>query len=323
MTMTFVCLSSLLLVLCFVQQRCFVVFLQRKLYCLIEINMENEKNKKKRQRSENWLEEDKNILMDLVRERVSIIENKNTDTNTNSKKLAAWADLLTSFNSMCTGGVRSLPQLKSQWSIIKMTKKKAKSEERKKLLQTGGGPPPPTNPANADDICSWLPNEFVIDINEFDSDCINQINVGKTLDKKDNVEEIKKKDIIASHSIIHKIPDEISDIGPESEVIDVAQEPLHEIQNTPKFISIGSPKIKATPSRMKSNKQEKVNKVSTAAATVVAVDTECRKQLHEVVLANEQRKTRNLDLEESLLQLKMEYYRKKIKLLENKEDSKE
>ncbi|CAG4943820.1 unnamed protein product [Parnassius apollo] len=41
---------------------------------------------KKWQRSENWLEEDKHLLMDLVRERVSVIENKNTDTNTNSKK---------------------------------------------------------------------------------------------------------------------------------------------------------------------------------------------------------------------------------------------
>ncbi|CAG4957826.1 unnamed protein product [Parnassius apollo] len=44
------------------------------------------------------------------------------------------------------------------------------SPERK----TGGGPHPTTNPENADDICSWLPNEFVIDTNEFDSDEINQ-----------------------------------------------------------------------------------------------------------------------------------------------------
>lgn len=32
--------------------------------------------------------------MELVRERVSVIENKNTDFNANSKKQAAWADLL-------------------------------------------------------------------------------------------------------------------------------------------------------------------------------------------------------------------------------------
>ncbi|CAG5038633.1 unnamed protein product [Parnassius apollo] len=93
------------------------------------------------------------LLIDLVRERVSVIENKNTDTNTNSKKLAAWADLLCSFNSMCKGGTRTLPQIKSQWSIIKMTKKKIKSVERKNLRQTGGGPHPTTNPENADDIC--------------------------------------------------------------------------------------------------------------------------------------------------------------------------
>ncbi|CAG5043982.1 unnamed protein product [Parnassius apollo] len=145
---------------------------------------------KKRQRSENWLEEDKHLLMDLVRERVSVIENKNTDTNTSSKKLAAWADLLCSFNSMCKGGTRTLPQIKSQWSIIKMTKKKIKSVERKNLRQTGGGPHPTTNPENADDICSWLPNEFVIDTNEFDSDEINQI--GEPSQNKIKVDGINK-----------------------------------------------------------------------------------------------------------------------------------
>lgn len=43
--------------------------------------------------------------------------------------------------------------------------------------QTGGGPPPSTNPENADDICSWLPSEFAIDNNDYDSDSINQVHV--------------------------------------------------------------------------------------------------------------------------------------------------
>lgn len=41
---------------------------------------------KKKARSENWLEEDKHLLLELVQERVRIIENKNTDTNTNNQK---------------------------------------------------------------------------------------------------------------------------------------------------------------------------------------------------------------------------------------------
>ncbi|CAG4986067.1 unnamed protein product [Parnassius apollo] len=176
---------------------------------------------KKWQRSENWLKEDKHLLMDLVRERVSVIENKNTDTNTNSKKLAAWADLLCSFNSICKGGTCTLPQIKSQWSIIKMTKKKIKSVERKNLRQTGGGPHPTTNPENADDICSWLPNEFVIDTNEFDSDEINQI--GEPSQNKIKVDGINK---------LVNVENKSSDNDTKSTIKDVTVEILEEIQTT-------------------------------------------------------------------------------------------
>ncbi|CAG5002038.1 unnamed protein product [Parnassius apollo] len=135
------------------------------------------------------------LLMDLVRERVLVIESKNTDTNTNSNKLAAWADLLCSFNSMCKGGTRTLPQIKSQWSIIKITKTKIKSVELKNLRQTGGGPPPTTNPEYADDICSWLSNEFVNKINQIGEPSQNEIKVDD-INKLVNVEN-KSSDIVS------------------------------------------------------------------------------------------------------------------------------
>ncbi|CAG5026352.1 unnamed protein product [Parnassius apollo] len=93
-----------------------------------------------------------------------------------------------------------------------MTKKKIKSVERKNLLQTGGRPPPTTNPENADNLCSLLLSEFVIDTNEFDSDEINQ--------------------------------------DTKSTVKDITVEMLQEVQNTQEVVSIGlPPKLLFTPSK--------------------------------------------------------------------------
>ncbi|CAK1604081.1 unnamed protein product [Parnassius mnemosyne] len=267
--------------------------------------MENSTSKK-RQRSENWREEDKYLLMDLVRERVSVIENKNTDTNTNSKKLAKWADLLCSFNSMCKGGTRILPQLKAQWCMIKMAKKKIKSVERKNLLQTSGGPPPKTNPENADDICSLLPNEFVIDTNEFDSDEINQI--GEPLQNEIKVDEITK---------LVNIENKTSDIDTMSTVKDVTVDILQDVQNTQEVVSIGSPpKPLFTPSKKPVRKHKSEKKTSDHAASIANTEIECRKEVHQAQMANEERKARNLDLEETLIKIKIEYYKRKLQVLE-------
>ncbi|VVC99175.1 unnamed protein product [Leptidea sinapis] len=123
---------------------------------------------KKRQRSENWLEEDKNLLKELVRERVSAIENKNTDTNSNTIKVAAWNNLRDSFNCVCKGAQRTVAQLKAQWGLIKINAKRKKAEESNGTHETGGGPPP---------IICWLPGEIPSDSNDYDSDRINQIKV--------------------------------------------------------------------------------------------------------------------------------------------------
>lgn len=80
--------------------------------------------------------------------------------------------LLCSFNSLCTSGKRTGVQLKSQWTTIKLQAKKQMSEYRLSAKQTGGGPPPTELPLSDNDISVWLPNEFVIDSNEYDSDVI-------------------------------------------------------------------------------------------------------------------------------------------------------
>lgn len=76
---------------------------------------------------------------------------------------------------MCKGSKRTLPQLKTQWGATKVLAKKIKSVERREIAKTGGGPPPIVVPSTSDDISVWLPNEFVIDENEFDSDNKNLV----------------------------------------------------------------------------------------------------------------------------------------------------
>ncbi|CAG4958973.1 unnamed protein product [Parnassius apollo] len=196
-----------------------------------------------------------------------------------------------SFNSMCKGGTRTLPQIKSQWSIIKMTKKKIKSVERKNLRQTGGGPHPTTNPKNGDDICSWLPNEFVIDTNEFDSDEINQI--GEPSQNEIKVDGINKL------------------VNVESKSSDNAVEILEEIQTTREVVSIGSaPKPLYTPSKKPERKNKNEKKTADHAESIANTEIECRKEVHQAQMANEERKARNLDLDETLIKLKIEYYKK-------------
>ncbi|XP_045761037.1 uncharacterized protein LOC123864545 isoform X3 [Maniola jurtina] len=245
---------------------------------------------KKRERSENWLSEDKYLLMELVRERVAVIENKNTDTNTNSKKQAAWADLLNSFNSMCKGSKRILPQLKSQWGIIKMHEKRLKSLERKQIIATGGGPPPQLDPLKSEDISAWLPNEFVIDTNEFDSDQINQVKVGG-LSPDEIILEVHQEDGITEEILpITNENDQRKKEGNENKV---------ESALTNRLIR-----------KKKNKKKENENKTSAAANAIASVEIDCRRELHRAQMDNEKRIARNLDLEEILIKKKIEYYEK-------------
>ncbi|CAK1585233.1 unnamed protein product [Parnassius mnemosyne] len=51
----------------------------------------------KRKRSANWDALEKSLLKSCMKEFVSIIENKNTDTNTNKSKTIAWQKVMKRF----------------------------------------------------------------------------------------------------------------------------------------------------------------------------------------------------------------------------------
>ena len=79
---------------------------------------------------------------------------------------------LHSFNTLCTGGERTVKQLKTQWGAMKIEAKKEVSSHRKQIFKTGGGPQPKELSASVADLLSWLPKEFEVDTNPFDSDYV-------------------------------------------------------------------------------------------------------------------------------------------------------
>ncbi|XP_022826145.1 uncharacterized protein LOC111356122 [Spodoptera litura] len=179
--------------------------------------MEN-RGHKKRQRSENWFKQDKLLLTELVKVRVSDIENKNTDTNTNTKKHAAWVDLQNSFNNMCAGGKRTISQLKSQWGIIKMNTKRMKIEERKHATASCGDPVSHESPDKVDDVNTLVPFEFMLETNKSNHDVNHQVKP-KELERSSSTDSIKL--VINEDEII------IEDIPPSRQREDTTEEVLN------------------------------------------------------------------------------------------------
>ncbi|KAG6460610.1 hypothetical protein O3G_MSEX012099 [Manduca sexta] len=228
---------------------------------------------KKRQRGENWLEEDKIKLTELVRQRVSVLENKNTDTNSNVRKVAAWNSLRESFNLICKGSPRTVTQLKAQWGILKMKAKRTKPEETKELFDTGGSTPPMKQEVSSKDINSWLPNDIVIGTNEFDSDSINQ-------DKS-------SEHSISTHTNDNIIIEEITVVEPpKPSPVALDEQPKKQTKIKKKV-----PKICRTP-----------------AEQIAHFEIQCRKELHSIQMANERQKNKNLVLKEMLLKKKIKYF---------------
>nr|XP_021182936.2 myb/SANT-like DNA-binding domain-containing protein 3 [Helicoverpa armigera] len=125
---------------------------------------------KKRVRSCNWDEEEKRLLINLVLERIDVIENKDTSTNTNTKKRASWQEILSCFNNL-NKKKRDLKELTTQWRNTKGKVKSRQSEYKQAKLMTDGGPPSP--PPEELAIIQEIPNEFIVDTNQFDSDSMH------------------------------------------------------------------------------------------------------------------------------------------------------
>ena len=117
-------------------------------YFTYSASTEMERSGPPRKRAKNWDEEEKEYLLDLIRDRVKFIEDKRTDGETNRKKTAAWQEVHRSFTEMYGKVPRTLKQLKDQWKHMKISAKKNFSHCQKKGAEAGE--PPPRAPSELD-----------------------------------------------------------------------------------------------------------------------------------------------------------------------------
>ena len=84
----------------------------------------------KRNRSKNFSERDKHLLLEKVMEHISVIENKKTDNITNKGKAESLEKVCLSFNAEQDSGQRTVEQLKHAYDCLKRKARKDRSLEK-------------------------------------------------------------------------------------------------------------------------------------------------------------------------------------------------
>ncbi|KAL0859379.1 hypothetical protein ABMA27_010570 [Loxostege sticticalis] len=115
----------------------------------------------KKKRGENWSTEEKEILRQLIAQSAKILEDKSTKTNVNVLKLKEWKNL-----------TNKLTEIKLAWKRMKLAAKANFSFHRREQSQTGGGTKPPSPSPEDLQIMAIAPHDFVIEVNDFDSDAV-------------------------------------------------------------------------------------------------------------------------------------------------------
>ena len=117
----------------------------------------------------NWQNSERFYLIELIGDRVNIINNQRTDFKSNESKKEAWVEILNLF-AVRFGKKWQLHQIKEQWKRLRLLAKKEYSHFRAESRKTGGGPPPdePTHISKlVKDMC---PLDFIKINNPFDED---------------------------------------------------------------------------------------------------------------------------------------------------------
>ncbi|KAF0714698.1 myb/SANT-like DNA-binding domain-containing protein 3 [Aphis craccivora] len=84
----------------------------------------------KRPRGKNFLESEKEMLIDLIVPHKSIIENIKTDNATNKSKDSIWEQITIDYNTHQQSGIRSISQLKNVYDNLKRVTRKEKSDQK-------------------------------------------------------------------------------------------------------------------------------------------------------------------------------------------------
>lgn len=132
----------------------------------------------KQKKRENFSQEEKNTIMDFVKDNCATLEDKSGNAKLQAAKKQKWKEL--SEKMRATGSTRSWEELRAAYQRWKVTAKKNVSLYKKKLKSTGGGPSI-SMPSEMDfSIAEICPEDFEMDENIHDSDGQVSFNKNKT-----------------------------------------------------------------------------------------------------------------------------------------------
>ena len=124
----------------------------------------------KGKRAKNFVENEKQLLVELIQNEFSVILVSNKSTFTKHKKELAWDSLTKRYNSEDVTA-RNKGELKKAWLNMVSRSKKKYDDSKKWRKATGGGPPAPPSSQVTNRIASMLAQTFAaIDVLEDDDD---------------------------------------------------------------------------------------------------------------------------------------------------------
>ena len=122
-----------------------------------------------RKRAKNWDEEEKEYLLDLIRDKINLIEDKRVDSETNQRKAAAWQKVHRFFTEIYSEVPRTPNQLKKQWKHMKTSARKNFSPFLNEGVEASGEPPPRA-PSELDNEVHLLMSADTKEFNPYDDD---------------------------------------------------------------------------------------------------------------------------------------------------------
>ncbi|XP_050505177.1 uncharacterized protein LOC126883575 [Diabrotica virgifera virgifera] len=98
-----------------------------------------DKVEKKRERGKNYTEQEKENLLEIVKQYLNVIENKLTDGTSVKLKNEVWEVITEEFNATAQSGIRNAGQLRLLYDSIKKKARKDKANQKVEIYKTGGG----------------------------------------------------------------------------------------------------------------------------------------------------------------------------------------
>lgn len=115
-------------------------------------------------------EEQKSVLIKIIKKHKNVIENKKTDYVTNIEKKRAWKAVTQEFNAQTTIP-RSEQQIKTCFNNIKKKYRQDLAAQKRDVFQTGGGPSTVTVHENPD-LAELVEKSVTPMFNPYDDDAV-------------------------------------------------------------------------------------------------------------------------------------------------------